>query len=203
MHGRIQEAPSRAPRVGAELGRSRADASAREPLACRAAPACPVSQGDEPKRALLAELGYLQDWLVKLDSQVIRLAGLLHCADHAGEREPWAVEIPASTLERAIAIAEAMVQHPVAAHEVMGGNPVVELAVQVAALLAKRSEPILKASDITYMLRGRNWGAEAVDAALDILVQHNCLRVVKDTRTGPGRRATFYEVHPQIHTVIS
>jgi hypothetical protein len=77
----------------------------------------------EPKLAPLGELGSITDWAGKLVGAVVRIAGLLHMAQHLGEETPWTRPITVDTVARAILVGRYLIPHARAAYATMGADP--------------------------------------------------------------------------------
>jgi len=82
-------------------------------------------QGDiEPRlRAGTGNLGDVRDWASKLVGAAVRIAGLLHLAEHL--TDGWGKPIEAPTMERAIKLAGYFTEHARAAFRQMGSDPVI------------------------------------------------------------------------------
>jgi hypothetical protein len=57
------------------------------------------------------ELGAIGDWAGKLNGAVLRIAGILHLAEHANHEKPWSIPITRATMEQAIALGRYLLAH--------------------------------------------------------------------------------------------
>src|SRR5262249_54858158 len=90
----------------------------------------------EPKLAEGGELHSIADWANKLTGAVLRIAAVLHCADHS--LNPSNIpEIPMETIKRAIEIGRYLIPHAQAAYAEMGTDPEVELAKRILRWIVK------------------------------------------------------------------
>lgn len=96
----------------------------------------------------------LTDWAGKAPGAAIRVAGVLHAADHAGA-VPWAAEIPAETMERALAIIAVAAEHALAAHRLMQADPGLAAAEALWRWIERRRRPVFSAREAWQGLKGR------------------------------------------------
>ena len=75
------------------------------------------SPGSGPAR----DLAHMTDWGGKLAGAIIRIAGLLHLAEHA--RDGWDRPITLATLEAAAEIGDYFTHHAKAAYDTIGADP--------------------------------------------------------------------------------
>ena len=152
----------------------------------------------EPHLADYGELGAMTDWGGKLVGAVVRVAGLLHMAKHAGEPEPWRTPVEEETMRRAIDIGNYLIAHAKAAYAQMGADPLVEEARAVLAWIERKGVAHFTRRDVFEGTKGRFKRVDKMAPALDLLIQHGYLheKSVPD-RAGPGRRpGPTYEVNP-------
>ena len=84
------------------------------------------------------EFAHMTDWAGKLPGAAIRIAGLLHVAEHANDC-PWEHEISINTMDNALRLASAFAEHAVVALDLMGANPVLEAAHKVLEWIKAKS----------------------------------------------------------------
>ena len=153
----------------------------------------------EPKLAPTGELGHIADWAGKLAGQVLRIAGNLHLADHAGHPAPWDLPVAGETLERAIAIGHYLIAHARAAFGLMGADPVISDARHILVLDPPHRDGFVHPA---RALRGHQRTVQGGPAPWNCpwicLIRHGYLRErPEDSRSGPGRRpSTTYDVNP-------
>lgn len=154
-----------------------------------------------------ADLAKMAEWGGKLVGATLRVAGLLHLADHAGDAEPWAHPIDADTLERSINLSEAYwVTHARIAFGLMTDTDNVEAARRLLAWLhaplrdgSRRTEFSVRDAHRALDRNGKR--EEVVDPALEVLTDHGYIRVLETETTNPkgGRpRGARYRVHPEL-----
>ncbi len=145
----------------------------------------------------LGDLGPISDWAGKLVGAVVRVAGLLHMAEHADDTAPWRVPITVETMDAAIEIGHYLTAHAQAAFNLMGADPVVEDARYVLRWIASKGMTVVTKREIHQGTKGRLKRVEALDLALAVLVAHGYLveRSV-DRMAGPGRSPSpIYDVN--------
>jgi hypothetical protein len=122
----------------------------------------------EPQLGLHGELGHMADWAGKLAGAVVRIAGLLHMAEHADDSAPWGHSISEATFIRAVRIGEYAIPHAQAAHALMGADPTIEMPGTCCRLIAKKVD----------LLGGTSSGPKAgfasrgARAPLRLLIEH-------------------------------
>jgi replicative DNA helicase len=154
----------------------------------------------EPQLAPLGELGFIADWAGKLAGAVARIAGLMHLAEHAGEREPWTCPISDQTLDAAIQIGEYLIPHARAAFAEMGTDPVIEAARDILEWITKAGRLEFTKRELFNARRGRFKRAKELDEPLELLAEHGYIRE-KITPGNPkgGRPSQSFEVNPATH----
>lgn len=151
----------------------------------------------EPQLAPDGTLGTMNDWAGKLGGAVVRIAGLLHLADHQNG------DVRASTVVRAIEIGKYLIPHARAAYLEMGGDPAVAQAEIVLRWIKRSGQATLTRRDIFEGTKGRFQRVNALDPIIAILTEHGYLREIPmPMRAGPGRRPSpTYEVNPCVSAV--
>ncbi len=109
----------------------------------------------EPQLAPTGELGHIADWAGKLAGQVLRIAGNLHLADHAGHPAPWDLQVAGETLERAIAIGHYLIAHARAAFALMGADPVISDARHIQSWILRTGMDSFTRRDLFEATKGR------------------------------------------------
>jgi replicative DNA helicase len=159
----------------------------------------------EPKLAEDGELGSMGDWAGKLVGAVVRIAGLLHLADHTDRLEPWPLQVSAATLRRAMAIGRYLIPHAKAAYAEMGADPKIEAAKYVLHWIERRGSQAFTKREAFEGTKGRFKEVAALEPALAVLEDHGYIRAQQDSSDRrPGRKPSQrYEVHPSIFTPTS
>jgi hypothetical protein len=154
----------------------------------------------EPQLSPTGKLGGLTDWAAKLTGAVIRLAGVLHCADVISQ--PWHLPVGADTMSQAIKIARYLIPHAQAAFRLMGSDGTIEDAEYMMRHLQKRRVSEFSKRDAFEWTKGRFQHVAKMEPALQVLEEHNIIRaVVSPQRTGAGRKPSQrFEVNPQLYS---
>lgn len=153
----------------------------------------------EPRLAPGASLGHLADWGSKLTGATVRIAGLLHLAEHL--RDGWRQPINADTVEAAARLGDYYAAHALAAFDHMGTNPALDDARAVTDWITRqRTETFTKRDAFRGLPRGRFPTVDRLDPALDLLEQHGHIaRAADPPRAGPGRPPSpTFHIHPDL-----
>lgn len=152
----------------------------------------------EPKLAPYGAHHDIVNWAAKLAGSVIRLAGLLHLADHHASSRPWEIPLPPNTLQRAIEIGDYLVEHARCAHGFMKSDPQVENAQYLLGWIKKIGTPSFTKRDLYRHARGKLQKMSDMEPPLALLIQHGYLRERPlENKAGPGRNPSpVLEVHP-------
>ena len=154
----------------------------------------------EPRLGELGDLGHMTDWGGTLVGNVVRHAGLLHMAKHAGGSAPWGSLIDGATMAAAISIGHYLTAHAKAAYAAMGADPVVEDARYLVRWIGRLEGETFMRREVFEATKGRFKRVEALDPPLNLLEAHGYIRQQPpEARTGPGRRPSpVYEVNPKV-----
>ncbi len=152
----------------------------------------------EPRLGEFGDLGSIPDWGGKLVGTVVRIAGLLHMAEHAGDLAPWEIPLSGESTANAITIGEYLTAHAHPAFAAMGADPVVEDARYVLRWIERQRVTSFSKRDLYQAARGRFKRVEDLDPALALLVAHHYLAPrPSEAPTGPGRRPSpVFDVNP-------
>ncbi|MFJ2632717.1 YfjI family protein [Streptomyces sp. NPDC087422] len=154
----------------------------------------------EPKLAARGgSLGHISDWASKLPGAAVRIAGLLHLAQHldSGHNQP----VTADTMHAAVTLADYFAGHALAVFDRMGANEAADRARTVVDLLRANHWPEVSKRDLMVKLSRAEFPTAAeLDAPLALLEDHGYLRALPALRTaGRGRPPSpRYVVHPYL-----
>ena len=145
-------------------------------------------------------LAGIREWASKHASRVARIAGGFHlvtCADP----QPWTVPISVGIVERAWRIGWYLVDHALAAQDLMGADERLDGARCVLGWIVKEKKSSFTRREVFNALRARFKTVAALEPALAVLVSHEYLRRRPDPKhEGSGRRPSpTYEVNPAAH----
>lgn len=164
----------------------------------------------EPRRGPSGDLASITSWAAKLDGQVVRLAGLLELLSRAEtsaisakprlvERGESFADIGPGPMVSAIAIAEYLIEHSIAAHRLMNGRHYSSThpAQQLLAWIRDRGLAEFTLRDAYDSLRRRTdfHELDAVTAAAEVLCRHDYIRLLAPEKR-PGRPSIRYVVNP-------
>jgi hypothetical protein len=153
----------------------------------------------EPMLGGNGSLRHIADWGSKLVGATLRIAGLLHLAEHPddGFRRPVEVD----TVRNAIRLGDYFLEHAVAAFDAMRADPAKADAHVLLDVLRRLGRDVVTRRDIfTAASRSRFPKADELDPGLRVLEDHGYLsRLPEVKRDGPGRRSsTAWAVHPTV-----
>ncbi|MEV4611666.1 DUF3987 domain-containing protein [Kitasatospora sp. NPDC049258] len=147
-------------------------------------------------------LAHIRDWAGKLVGHTVRLAGLLHLADHLSTG--WGQPIAPDTIARAAEIADYFTAHTLAVFDLIAADPATEDAHAVLEWLRRPKQDgthrqHIKAYDAVASSRRFKKVAD-VEPALNLLEQHGYLRTDQPAATGQRGRpsSVTYRVHPSL-----
>ena len=142
------------------------------------------------------EMELIRDWGNKLAGATLRLAAVLHCAEHGKSGK-----IACSTLAAAIAIARYLIPHAEAVLTMMDAKEKgpEDDAQYVLRWIKRRGKREFTKSEAQHHGKRRFPKAEAIDAALAELAKRNYIRQLPAQPSGPGRPASpKYAVNPAV-----
>ncbi len=143
----------------------------------------------------------IKDWGSKLPGEVLRIAGLLHVAEH--DREAINLPISINIINDSCAIGAYFREHALAIFGLMGEDPWIQSAKTVLDYIKHIKPDKFKRSDI---LRHKNVFKTVKDVmpGLEVLIERNFIRELKSESVGNRRpergrpESTMYEVNPKI-----
>lgn len=156
----------------------------------------------EPFLGPSGDLESIADWGNKLAGTVIRLAGLLHLADHALELKDGVFAfIGEGEMRRALRIGDFLCAHARIAFDLMEADPVARLARYILAWIQRTGAVGFTLREAYQPLRARFRAPAELNAPLELLIEHDVIRRRPDPpRSGRGRLPSpTFDVNPQIH----
>lgn len=144
-----------------------------------------------------------QGWISKHPARILRLALILHIAEHAPNlpQTPVPSSVPRSTVEKAGIIGEYLYKHACKfetaitnKHADMQQSASILLRWMIESRVLSKGDPNITAKDILRAgLPGINDGKH-IEALLDMLMRHHCVEQI--TLTGGGVPTRGYRLHP-------
>jgi putative DNA primase/helicase len=140
-----------------------------------------------------AKFSFCQGWGGKICGFALRIAGLMHIAKHGfGDSL-----IDKETMANALALAELLADHALAAYALMGADQTLEDAKEIFNYLVGKGAASFSRSEITTALRHRGCGnSRRLSEALPILIDRNILHAERDLST--GKPTTRYYLNPAL-----
>jgi hypothetical protein len=132
-----------------------------------------------------ASLELLTDWGGKAPGAAARIAGVLHCIEHAGLTD--ALEISTATMQRALEITAVFTAHSIHALGMMGNDEQMGAAKTVWEWMRRGRHWEITQREIFNALRGRFPKMDRLTPALDILAERGYIQIEEIERTGAGR----------------
>jgi hypothetical protein len=153
----------------------------------------------EPRfRPGTGDLAHMTDWGGKLVGATVRIAGLLHLAQHF--RDGWAQPITPQTFDNARQIAGYYTTHAQHAYEVIGADPATADARALLDWLRNTGTSRFTTREVLASLRHRFSKTTDIEPALRILETGGWIRrLPAPPHQGRGRPAApAWEVHPEV-----
>jgi replicative DNA helicase len=155
----------------------------------------------EPRLAPGGAWAHVVDWGSKYTGAVVRIAGLLHLAEHPSDG--WGRSVDADTVERAALIGEYYAAHALAAFDDMGADAATRNARQVLAWIERTATSAFTKRDAFRAVQSSQIKTVAdLDPALAVLEAHGYLRPLDPPtpkRSGGRPPSPSYLVHPEVH----
>lgn len=147
----------------------------------------------EPK--LVDELEYMESWGAKLLGNMLRIAGMLHCAKNSNA--PSETSLSSETVQQAIAISKYFLHHAKCVHNLLGTDKDTQLAKHVTKKLQNQEERELSKYQIFRLCRGSFQRVDDLNPILDILIEFGYLKErTHPAPTGGRPRANTYLLNP-------
>ncbi len=152
----------------------------------------------EPRlRPGTGDLREIADFCSKLGGALLRFSGILHCADHVEGLDAIPLEVPASTMERAVRLARYFLAHYRLAAGLWGAGTPESDAGRILDWIIRQKRPAFFLSELGEAFKNTIPDAEKRNAALLRLTESGHLRKCMDTG-GRGRPAVRFEVNPRL-----
>jgi len=134
-----------------------------------------------------------QGWAGKISGFALRIAGLLHVAEHGSQ----ILTITDATIKNALEITTLLTEHAIAAFNLMGIDQVTEDAKVITQWIRTRNEKSFTQSEVVLAMRGKKLGKpERLQKALHILHDRN---IISTPVKIPTRKpTTIYYINPMI-----
>lgn len=143
------------------------------------------------------KLETLRDWCSKLPGGALRLAGLLHVAEH-GYRN--GTEINADTMRRAVSICAVLIPHTAAVFDMIGADPSIEDAKVlwrwIERTCKRDSKREVLRSECHKALHGRFAKVDRLIAAFEVLKGRNLVTGPHKAAGTTNKPTIFYLVNP-------
>ena len=153
----------------------------------------------EPRFRPGADLAHMTDWGGKLAGAIIRIAALLHLAEHV--RDGWDRPVTLDTLNAATEIGDYFTHHAKAAYDAIGADPATAAASAILQWLDTTRPAKVTARDLMRGMPQRFRKAADLAAPLQILESRGWIRPRPGARSTPGGgrpAAPAWDVHPSI-----
>lgn len=131
-------------------------------------------------------LEHAADWGGKAPGAAARLAGVLHCIEHA-HRRPWDAPISKGAMVAALTFMEVVQVHTLSVLGVMGADPVVASAKAVWRWIEGGRRERFTVRECHQALKGTFHRVDDLRAALAVLGERYYLTIVEPVREGAGR----------------
>lgn len=150
----------------------------------------------EPR--LCGDLETIGDWAGKFHGAVLRIAGVLHTAQHW--QESGRVKLSGLTMQAAITIGRYFLEHAKAAYMLMGADEQIQGAKYVLRQLEKQQYDTISRRDLFRMCRGRFKKSEDITPALELLAEYDYIREIEVEYKGTGRKPDAqYKINPFLY----
>jgi len=152
----------------------------------------------EPELGEFGRLAWISDWAGKLPGAVARIAGILHCAIHAGVGRPANTPVSLDTMQSAIEIGRYFLSHASIAFTSMGGDPAELAARKVWRALQKSGRSEMSERDIFQKVKGgRIESMDDLREALKVIEERGYIARGPKPQQGAGRpRSTSWRINP-------
>ncbi|WP_430640954.1 DUF3987 domain-containing protein [Couchioplanes caeruleus] len=155
----------------------------------------------EPRLAPGGAWAHIVDWGSKYTGAVVRIAGLLHLAEHL--HDGWGRPVDAETVDRAARIGEYYAAHALGAFDDMGADQATRNARAILAWIERTNTSAFTKREVFRALKSSQIPTAAdFDAPLSVLEAHGYLRQLDPPapkRAGGRPASPSFLVHPDVH----
>lgn len=143
------------------------------------------------------ECEHATDWAGKAPGQAARIAGILHCIEHAHGR-PWETPIPRNTMALALDLMAVFQRHSLSAMDLMGSDPTIAGARKVWEWIARDGRKRITRREIYKALQGSFPRVSDLQEPLSVLEERGYIATIPEGPEGPGRPSTVVLVRPDL-----
>ncbi len=159
----------------------------------------------EPRLAPGGAWSHIVDWGSKYTGAVVRIAGLIHLAEHL--HDGWGKRIEADTIERAARIGEYYAAHALGAFDDMGSDVATRNARTVLAWIERTNTRAFTKREVFRALKSSQLPtAGDFDGPLSVLEAHGYLRQLDPPapkRAGGRPPSPSFVVNPEVHQPVA
>jgi hypothetical protein len=151
----------------------------------------------DTERRFHSDLAEIADWAGKYVGAVLRIAGLLHTAQHHGFLD--FTEVSGETMENAVRIGEYFLEHARAAYALMGADPINKQSEQLLNILKRKHITQFSRRDAMRLCRNIKT-ADAIQPVLNRLCEYGYIAPKPmEPALGVGRRPSeVYLTKPDV-----
>ncbi|RKR89540.1 DnaB helicase-like protein [Micromonospora pisi] len=164
-----------------------------------------IERAVEPRLGPGGAWAHIVDWGSKYTGAVVRVAGLIHLAEHL--RDGWGKPIQAETIERAALLGEYFAAHALAAFDDMGADQTTRHARHVLGWIERTVTSAFTKRELFRAVKNAQMSTVAdLDPALAVLEMHGYIRQLDAparTRSGGRPPSPSYLVHPDVHRPVA
>jgi len=132
-------------------------------------------------------LEHLTDWAGKCPGAMVRLAAVLHVAEHAGNLQP-PLEVPLETVKKAAELMISFIEHSKVAFDLMGTDETLQSARTVWRWIKRNQHEQFTQRDCFEGLRSPFPKMDLLKSALQILEERNYVQFLEAEKSGAGRK---------------
>lgn len=147
---------------------------------------------------LISDLEGISEWAGKYIGAVLRIAGLLHIAEHKSND----ILVSEQTMKNAIEIGHYFIEHAKLSFSIMGANQQQKQAEYVLKYISKEFHSEMSKRDIYRLCRGEFKKVEELEPTLELLEEYGYLiKAPEQERETAGRKASpTYYINPYTYS---